>query len=358
LQAGDAEIELYDESFRNSAASKIVKGAVLNHSSWGRYFVAYLRESATAALAKSLILLALLFAIAAVCVYAQRGASPTAPVTGDPAEALQDALTAACRHDELAFAGHLTSDNARAYRALSQDQRVALLKRLVLQEDPGKPLLSMFEGHTVVRCEAGGVISEMRFGATELHENLAFLPVSVPEDTETQSVRFGLVRESGQWKLLSVGLLLLDLPALARQWEDSELQNREREAVAAMRKVASALRSYQRAYGNLPETLEELGPPISGGASPELAGLLDSDLAKGLAGGYRLRYSIVPATGEENESERNKGAEFSLAATPVVYGKDGRRSFFLDASGTLRGADKNGAVATANEPPVEPETQR
>jgi hypothetical protein len=360
LQAGDAEIELHYESFGNFAASKIVKGAVPDRSSGVRYLFAYLRKDAAAAFCWSLMLLPLplLFSLGAPYIYAQRGAPPAAPVIADPAEALQETLTAACRHDEAAFASHLTADNAQAYRALTQDQRVALLKRLVLQEDPGKPLLSSLEGHTVVRCEAGGVSSEMRFGATELRENLAFIPVSVPEGAEIQSVRFGLVRESGQWKLLSVGLLMLDLPALARQWDDSELQNRERDAIAAMRKVASALKSYQSAYGDLPEALEELGPPAHGAASPEMAGLLDSDLANGLVGGYRLRYSIVPATGEENESERNKGAGFSLAATPVVYGKDGRRSFFLDSGGALRGADKNGAVAMADDPPVESETQR
>jgi len=323
-----------------------VKDAVRDRSSRGRY------------LAQLLLLVALLFPIGAPYLYAQRGAPPAVPVIAHPSEALQETLTAACRHDETAFASHLTSDNAQAYRALTQDQRVALLKRLVLQEDPGKPLLSTLEGHTVVRCEGGGVTSEMRFGETELRENLAFIPVSVPEGTETQSVRFGLVRESGQWKLLSVGLLMLDLPALARQWDDSELQNREKEAIAAMHKVAGALKAYQSAYGNLPETLEELGPPAHDGASPEMAGLLDSDLAKGLAGGYRLRYAIVPATGEEDPSERDKGSGFSLAATPVVYGKDGRRSFFLDSSGTLRAADKNGAVATANDPAAEAETQR
>ena len=136
------------------------------------------------------------------------------------------------------------------------------------------------------------------------------------------------------------------------------MQTRERNAMAAMRKVASALRSYQNAYGNLPETLDQLGPAGQGGASPEMAGLLDSELARGVAGGYRLRYSIVPATGEENESERNKGAGFTLAAMPVVYGKDGRRSFFLDATGTLRGADKNGVVATADDPAISDQAQR
>jgi hypothetical protein len=81
-------------------------------------------------------------------------------------------------------------------------------------------------------------------------------------------------------------------------------------------------------------------------------------LAKGVAGGYRLRYAIVPASGEEHQSERNKGAGFALGATPVVYGKDGRSSFFLDSSGTLRGADKKGAVATADDPLVEGDETR
>jgi hypothetical protein len=72
-------------------------------------------------------------------------------------------------------------------------------------------------------------------------------------------------------------------------------------------------------------------------------------LATGAAGGYEFRYSIVPAGGED-ESERDKAAGFTLAATPVKYGKDGRLSFFLDAGGTLRSADKNGAVATAEDP--------
>lgn len=299
------------------------------------------------------LIFGLIFGMMAPDVFAQRGAAPAAQAMSDPAQALEETLAAACRHDEAAFADHLTMDNAQAYRLLAQEQRVALLKRFVLLEDPGKPLLSTSNGHTVVRCEAAGTTTEMRFGATEARENLAFIPMSVPEGDETQSVRFGLVRESGQWKILSVGLLLLDIPALGHQWEESDLQTRERSAIAAMRKVASALKSYQRAYGNLPETLEQLGPPAQGGASPEMAGLLDSELAKGSAGGYRLRYAIVPATGEENESERSTASGFTLAATPVVYGKDGRRSFFLDSTGTLRGADKNGAVATANDPRIE-----
>jgi type II secretory pathway pseudopilin PulG len=300
-------------------------------------------------------LLALILGIIPLDVHAQRSATPVSDPAPAVEKTLEETLTAACRHDEAAFSSHLTTDNAQAYRALTDEQRVALLKRLVLREDPGKPLLSTLEGHSVVRCEAGGVTSEMRFGTAEVRENLAFIPVSVPEGPESQSVRFGLIRESGQWKLLSVGLLLLDIPAMGRQWEESDRQARERSAIGALRQIASALKSYQSAYGKLPETLDQLGPPVQNGLSPEAAGLLASELAKGLAGGYRFRYAIVPANGEGDESDRDKAAGFTLAATPAEYGKDGRRSFLLDSGGTLRGADKNGAVATADDPSVEGE---
>ncbi len=45
-------------------------------------------------------------------------------------------------------------------------------------------------------------------------------------------------------------------------------------------------------------------------------------------------------------------AKFELAATPIEYGKIGRRSFFLDSGGVLRGADKQGAVATSADPRI------
>ena len=54
------------------------------------------------------------------------------------------------------------------------EQQAALLKRFVLLDGPGKALLSTSsDGHPVMRCESGGITSEMRFGATESGENLA-----------------------------------------------------------------------------------------------------------------------------------------------------------------------------------------
>lgn len=301
------------------------------------------------------LLLALVFGANAGMAAAQRASASAS----DPTEALGETLTAACRQDQAAFASHLTSDSAAAYRALPEGQRVALLRRFVLLEDPGKPLLSTLEGHTVVRCEASGVVSEMRFGESQVRENLAFVSVTVPQgDEDNESVRFGLVREGGQWKIMSVGLVLLDIPALAREWAESDVHEREQKAIFALRKIADALKSYQTAYGKLPESLDELGPSAEGGFSPEKAGLLDEAFATGVAEGYRVRYSIVPASGGEDESERNKAAGFTLAAAPVEYGSNGKRSFLLDSAGTLRGADKNGAIATANDPRIGSEEEQ
>jgi hypothetical protein len=163
-----------------------------------------------------------------------------------------------------------------------------------------------------------------------------------------------MVREGGNWKLLSVGLMMLDVPAMAKQWEQADLDANEDAAIADLRSVASALDTYRRAYGKLPDALTALGPAPPNGVSPEAASLLDADLAAGSKDGYTIRYTITPAAGNLPEEEADKAENFSLASCPKEYGKAGRRSFFLDSSGVLRGADKQGGVATSTDPRIGP----
>ncbi len=291
----------------------------------------------------------MLIASSAQGIRAQADKKANAPATtSGPADSLAEALSAACSQDQTAFATHLTTENAQAFRELPQSQRTAVMRRFVLLEDPGKPLLSTNSaGLPILQCDADGASSEMRFGVTEAGDNLSFIRVEVPQaaqpNGQTQSVRFGLVREAGEWKLLSVGLLLLDIPALEHEWEAADVEARETGAIASLRKIAEALKVYQRAFGRLPETLDQLGPAPDEGASPEKAGLLDAQLAMGESEGYGFRYNIVPVAGGEDESDRNKAAGFALAATPKEYGMDGRRSFYLDSAGKLRGGDKHTA---------------
>jgi hypothetical protein len=259
----------------------------------------------------------------------------------DPAAALADTLVAACRANEAEFANHLTSANAAAFRALPATLRSELMKRLSLSDEPGKPLLSSDnEKHIVLRCRAANTTVEYRFGSTRVQENLAFIPVAV---VNSEQAEFGMVRDGGGWRLLSLGLVLFDVPQLARQWAAADLAAREDAAIADLRSLAEAIRRYQRAFGKLPESLAQLGPAPKDQISPDQAALVPADMASGRRGGYIFRYRISPdANGNDND--------FELAATPEAYGSPCKRSFFMDLAGKVHGEDKRGKVATVDDP--------
>ena len=297
-----------------------------------------------------------LLALAAIAALSEPSARGQQQAMPNPETALSDALSAACRQDSPAFANSLTADNAAAFRALPGAQRTAMMKRFVLLEEPGRPLLSTSgNGQKIVRCESPSFTTEMRLGEARVRENLAFVPMEVPITGEDpRKITFGFVREGGNWKILSLGLMLLDVPAMAKQWEQADLDASEDAAIADLRSVATALDTYRRAYGKLPDTLGVLGPAPPNEVSPEAASLLDADLASGSKDGYTIRYRITPAAGNLPVEEANNAETFSIASSPREYGKTGRRSFFLDSSGILRGADKRGGVATSSDPRIGP----
>jgi type II secretory pathway pseudopilin PulG len=261
----------------------------------------------------------------------------------EPVAALTAALSAACRANETQFENYLTVDNAAAFRTLPQDQRSAVLKRLSLGDEAGKPLLSSDDqNHTVLRCTAPEGTAEFRFGDVRTRENLAFIPVAVTDGEKTE---FGLVRENGGWRLISLGLVLLDIPQLSKQWAESDLAAREDAVVADLRALNDAIQTYRRAFGKLPDSLSQLGPAPKDQISPDQASLVSDQLADGNDGGYRFRYRIVPGTQEDQSA-------FELAAMPDDYGKTGRRSFFVDSTGKVHGADKHGDQATQDDPVI------
>jgi hypothetical protein len=264
-----------------------------------------------------------------------------APAEKDPAAALADILSAACRANETEFSSFLTGDNGAAFRALPEAQRTALMKRLSLADSPGKPLLSSDDhNHIVLFCRTPETSVEFRFGAARVRENLAFIPVNVVDGEEAD---FGLVRQAGGWRLLSLGLVLLDVPQLSKEWVQQDLAAHEDAIVTALRSLADAIRTYRNAFGKLPESLAELGPAPPNQVSPEQASLIPAGLATGKQDGYVFRYRIAPdANGNDND--------FELAATPASYGKLGWRSFFMDIEGKIHGDDKHGAVATYEDP--------
>ncbi len=74
------------------------------------------------------------------------------------------------------------------------------------------------------------------------------------------------------------------------------------------------------------------------------AGFIDAALAAGEKYGYRFSLTTVPFIPGQGP------ARFQVSAVPSRYGKTGKRSFYIDQSGSIRGEDHNGEPATIKDP--------
>lgn len=272
---------------------------------------------------------------------------------GGPDKALSELLSAACSQSHVEFTRFLTARNKEAFSRMTPAARVALMKRFVLLNEPGKATVSANpSGRPIVKCETPSVTTEMQIGGAEVRDNMAFLPMELRDVTDStgasvRQINMGLVREANEWKLLSLGVLLVDLPALATEWDEAEIETTEKDALESLKTIASAIESYRNKYLRLPESLANLASPSRGAASAEAAGLLDSDLTRGSKDGYSFRYVIAGA------GTVGAPAKFELSATPLQYGRTGKRSFFRDSNGGLHAADRRGGVGSEADPKVE-----
>lgn len=272
---------------------------------------------------------------------------------GGPDSALSSALAAACSQNQAEFTRFLTVRNQGSFSRMTAAARVAFMKRFVLLDEPGKAAISANpSGRPMVRCETPGATTETQIGGADVRDNVAFLPLQLRDVSDStgasaRQISMGLVREEGQWKLLSLGVLLLDLPELEVEWDESEIEATEKDALQSLKTIAAAIESYRGKYLHLPQSLVNLAAPQRVARSISAAGLLDADLAKGAKNGYAFRYVIAGG------SDLGAPAQYELSATPLHYAQTGRRSFFRDANGVLHAADHQGAVGSQSDPKVE-----
>ena len=102
--------------------------------------------------------------------------------------------------------------------------------------------------------------------------------------------------------------------------------------------IYQAQTQYESQFKEYASTLAELGPPANGVAGPAAAKLIPNSLASGEKDGYLFLMARTPSG-------------FTVNANPKVFGRNGRRTFYLDQDGTLHqnwGADP----ATAASPEV------
>jgi hypothetical protein len=275
------------------------------------------------------------------------------PAVATPATVLRDAMLAACSQHPDEFRRALTSRNAAAFSRIAPTARTTFLKRFVLLDKPGQSHSENTSNDTfLVSCSNSDITTQIQIGKTELRDNLAYLPFEIKDASDSagaasRRVTIGMVRENGEWKLLSLGLLLLDLPSLEEEWDRAEIQANEKLAIAYLKQIAEAVETYRKTYTRLPDTLAVLGPPLQGTAKSDKASLISEELAAGRKDGFVFRYVIVGAN--------NSGApaKYELAAIPAEYGRSGTRSFFRDSSGSFHAADRQGSVGSEIDPKLE-----
>lgn len=103
----------------------------------------------------------------------------------------------------------------------------------------------------------------------------------------------------------------------------------------SMRQIHSAQATYQATFGN-----------GNFGSLQNLyqAAFIDEALASGSKYGYSYIVTVTPLIPGTTPSG------FKVTATPRAYRKTGLRSFYIDVFGEIRGGDRNGQSATANDP--------
>jgi type IV pilus assembly protein PilA len=147
-------------------------------------------------------------------------------------------------------------------------------------------------------------------------------------------------------ELLIVVTIILIIAAIAiPNLRSAKIQANETAAVGAIRALNESTVMYSNSYGGYPHALSDLGPGGSGTApSSAAADLIDSTLATGVKSGYKFTFKVEATDPTGNVSS------YTITATPVTPGTTGQRSFFVDASGTIR-ATQSG-TANASSPPI------
>src|SRR5207245_3198211 len=92
-----------------------------------------------------------------------------AMLTG-PGGTLKDILAAACSQSQNDFTRYLTARNKEAFSRMTPSARVALMKRFVLLNEPGKAKVSInYSGRPVVRCIDNILSTKLLIGGAYIH---------------------------------------------------------------------------------------------------------------------------------------------------------------------------------------------
>ena len=121
-------------------------------------------------------------------------------------------------------------------------------------------------------------------------------------------------------------LVLMAVAGISGETNPPQTVQNERSAMGMMYTIAQAEMAYKKANGTC-ATLEQLSA----------SNMFPKEMIEKT--GYKFELTV-------------SADKFELSAVPLEYGKSGTLSLFIDQTFTLRGGDRNGAAATASDPPI------
>jgi Domain of unknown function (DUF4190)/zinc-ribbon domain len=137
----------------------------------------------------------------------------------------------------------------------------------------------------------------------------------------------------------------------------------EAAAVGTLRSINTVATVYATRFENgFPSSFEVLGRGPAGDATCNHAALLDAVVISGRKHGYIFTYTphfpngasapVISPKAAAKSCTAGGASGYSVTADPMLRGKTGVRSFFVDQTGVIRVSD-NGGSATADSPPLQ-----
>jgi len=119
--------------------------------------------------------------------------------------------------------------------------------------------------------------------------------------------------------LIVIAIILVILAVAVPKLGSAKMNANEMVVIREIQTIHQAQTQYMSQFGRFATTLNELGPPTSGGPSPQASDLIPTSLASGEKDGYLFNMTATPQG-------------YTVNVNPKVYNSTGRRTFFSDQS--------------------------